>query len=109
MSKFHGSIGFITETTETSPGIWTESIEEKSYVGELLKTRASSNQSGAINPDVSITDTVSIIADGYALDNLAAIRYVLWRGARWSIASIEVSYPRLLLTLGGLYGKNPTE
>ena len=31
------------------------------------------------------------------------MRYVEFMGAKWKISSVEVQYPRLILTVGGVY------
>ena len=36
MAKFYGKIGY-SETNETSPGVWTETIIERNYYGDLLR------------------------------------------------------------------------
>lgn len=102
MAKFHGRIGFAVQT-ETSPGIWTEQITEREYGGDLLRFNRKAQSSGGVNDNLMITNEVSIIADAYLNENLYAIRYVTFMGAKWKVDSVSVEYPRLNLTLGGLY------
>lgn len=40
--KFHGKVGFMTEAQETSPGVWSDGILEKSYRGEYLPNQTQS-------------------------------------------------------------------
>lgn len=102
MAKFHGYIGFAVQT-ETSPGIWTEQITEREYGGDLLRFNRKAQSSGGVNDNLTINNEISIIADAYLNENLYAIRYVTFMGSKWKIDSISVEYPRLTLSLGGLY------
>lgn len=103
MAKFHGFIGFAGEQTETSPGIWTEGITDKEYSGDLLRFNRRVQGSGKVNDDMTISNQISVIADAYLNENLYAARYVTFMGAKWKIESVEVDYPRMIFTLGGIY------
>ena len=103
MAKFHGMIGFAGQQTETSPGIWTESVTEKEYSGDLLSFSRKTQNSGKVNDDMTISNQISIIADAYLNENLYAVRYVTFMGGKWKIDSVSVEYPRMIFTLGGLY------
>ena len=102
MAKFCGKIGY-AETKETSPGIWEEIITERSYYGELVRNLRRLESSGNINDNISIANEISIVADPFANQNFHSMRYVEFMGAKWKISSVEVQYPRLILTIGGLY------
>jgi hypothetical protein len=54
-----------------------------------------------LNDDISITNEISIISDPYANKNFHSMRYVKFMGTAWKVNSIEVQYPRLILSLGG--------
>jgi hypothetical protein len=43
------------------------------------------------------------VADQYANEHFFAIRYVEWAGTLWTVDSVEVQIPRLLLRLGKVY------
>ena len=103
MAKFHGIIGFAGDQTETSSGIWTEGITKREYAGDLLRFNRRTESSGKVNDDMKISNQISIIADAYLNENLYAIRYVTFMGGKWKIESVEVEYPRMIFTLGGLY------
>ena len=103
MAKWYGVIGY-AETSETRPGIYEEQIIEKSYRGDILQTTRRLQSSGQVNDDVEITNRISIIADPTITDmNFQAMRYISFMGAKWKITSVEIQYPRLILTVGGLY------
>lgn len=106
MARFSGKIGYAT-TSETSPGVWTETIVERQYYGDLTRQmRRWDSSSSSTNDNLTFSQDISIIADPYAFDNLHNMRYVIFRGIRWSIKSIEIDRPRVRLTLGGEWNGN---
>lgn len=102
MAKFYGVIGF-AETVETDPGIWEEKIVERSYSGDLIRNMRRLESSSSVNDNINITNEISIVADPYAEQNIYAMRYVAFKGSKWKISSVNVNYPRIELTIGGLY------
>lgn len=106
MAKFYGMIGFAYQQ-EIRPGVWKDEITERGYPGELLRFTRNSQSGANVNDDISLSNQISIIADAYANENLFAIRYVKFMGAPWKVASVEVQYPRLILTVGGVWNGEP--
>lgn len=103
MAKFYGPIGYAT-TVETRPGIYEEQIVERYYSGDLLRQSSSwSNASDSTNDDLKINIQISILADPFAYQNYHSIKYVGYRDAKWKVTSIDESYPRLTLHVGGVY------
>jgi hypothetical protein len=108
MAKFSGKIGF-AQTTETAPGVHEESIAERPYYGDIVTNRRVLGGSDQVNPDISLGNSISIVADAYANEQYFAIRYVEWAGVRWTVQDVEVQPPRLILRLGEVYsGNTPT-
>lgn len=107
MAKFYGNVGYIV-TEETEPGIWEEVIKTLPYCGDLTRNTSKFQVSGGVNDDISISNTISIIADPYAEANFQHMRFVEFMGAKWKITNVEVQHPRLLLTIGGLYHEQKT-
>lgn len=106
MTKFCGKIGFI-DTKETSPGVWTPKVIEKSYTGDVIRNIRRWDSSEYLNDDLSINNSISIVADSFAYDNLYKLKYVLWMGTKWKVTSVEIQRPRLVLNIGGIYnGQN---
>ena len=102
MAKFYGVIGYaVTEKTER--GIYEESIIEYEYVGDVIRNTRRLREAAKINDDITISNQISIIADPYASNNFHSMRYVSFMGSKWKVTEVEVQYPRLILTLGGLY------
>ena len=102
MAKFYGNIGF-AETVETEPGVWVEEMTVCPYYGDLVRNTRRLENSGGVNDNVNISNDISIIADPYANHNFHSIRYIEFMGVKWKVSNIEVRYPRLILTIGGVY------
>ncbi len=102
MAKFYGTIGFAT-TAETAPGVWTEQITERQYYGDLGRNSRRLQSAEHLNDDINISNELSIVSDPFARENFHSMRYVEFMGAKWKVSTVEVQYPRLILTLGGLY------
>ena len=106
MAKFYGKIGFVA-TVETSPGVWMPQITERSYYGDVTRNVRRLENASQVNDSINVANTISIIADPFANENFHSMAYIEFMGAKWKISSVEVQYPRLLLTIGGLYhGEN---
>lgn len=102
MSKWYGKIGYAV-TAETEPGIWEPSIIEKNYFGDMISDRRKRQNSGDGNDNISLANVISILADPFAYQNCSDIAYVEIMGTKWKVSDIEVQYPRLTLTIGGVY------
>lgn len=102
MSKFFGNIGYQT-TTETEPGLYEEEIVEHEYFGDVIRNSRRLQYSDNINPSITINKQISIVSDPYAVENFHNMRYVTYMNTKWIITSADVQYPRIILTLGGIY------
>ena len=102
MARFHGIIGY-SELEETSPGIWSEKIVERTYTGDMTKNFVNADSSPRINTNVKLSNIISIYSDPYANSNLFNIRYLKYLGGKWKVESVEIAWPRLILTLGDVY------
>ena len=103
MAKFGGKVGFIMPK-QTAPGVWVDGLlEEKTYRGDVLTNYAKWSSDQQVNDEFYISARLSIVADAFAYNNLAFIKYVEWMGTRWKILNVEPQRPRLILTLGGVF------
>ena len=103
MAKFYGVIGYAT-TEETKPDVWVETITERPYYGDIIReSRRVESSQDSVNEGVSLDNEVSIVADLYAQENINEMRYIKIRGTAWKITSVEVQYPRLNISIGGIY------
>lgn len=107
MAKFFGTIGFNEETVETTPGVWEQQVVERQYYGDLLRNSRRLQSTDQLNDDINISNEISIVADPYANANFHSIRYVEFMGAKWKVSNVEVQFPRLILTLGGVWNEQP--
>ena len=106
-NKWYGNVGYAI-SEETEPGIWEEKVVERSYYGDIVRNTCKFQISN-VNDNVDISNEISIVADPFAYDNFHAIRYVEFMGTNWNVNSVEPKYPRLILSIGGVYnGNTPT-
>ena len=102
MAKFYGKVGYGI-SKETAPGVWVDEIVERPYYGELVRNTRKMQMSDKVIDDINITNEISILADPFARDNFQYMRYVEFMGVKWKVTTIDVQFPRLILSIGGLY------
>lgn len=102
MPKIVCSIGF-GFSEETTQGIWEDRMIQKRYRAELIRNSSRLQSTDKVNSDIVLTNELSIISDPYARLNFHAIRYAEFMGTKWEVTTVSVEYPRLKLTLGGVY------
>ena len=111
MARFNDKIGYGQTVEDPSgSGIFVDQITEFSYYGDVVRNIRRLDGGEPINDDISVQNSISIVADEYANQHIFAMRYVRWAGVRWTITSVEVRPPRLILSLGTVYnGPVPTQ
>lgn len=103
MNKWHGIIGYV-EDVEDEPGIWVQKATEKRYFGDILKNSSRwSASNNSLNDNRIVDSQISIVADPYAFQHFSSIKYVEFMGAVWEVSSIKPEYPRLIISMGGLW------
>lgn len=102
MAKWFGMIGYAV-TVETAPDVWEESVIEYAYYGDLIKNTRRLQTSEYLNDNINIANEISILADPFAFHNFHNMRYATYLGTKWKVTNVEVQYPRLILSLGGVY------
>ena len=102
MARFFGAIGY-SVTEETAPGVHKEIITEKPYYGDVVRSTRELREGEQINDDISVQNSISIVADAYANEHIFAMRYIRWQGVLWKITKVDVQRPRLVLRLGGVW------
>ena len=105
--KFYGNVGFAVQE-ETAPDVWQEQLTKRPYRGDVIRRRRKWSNGEHLNSEFSIENEISIVADDYISKNIGLIRFVEWMGTYWKVNSVEVQYPRLILSLGGVYNGNTT-
>lgn len=101
MTRFFGAVGY-AESTRVD-GIVEEVITEREYYGDELRSLRYFQDSDSILGQVKQQTRISVIADAYALENYEDIRYVVKAGTPWTVDSVSVERPRLVLTLSDKY------
>lgn len=103
MAKFFGPIGYAVRI-EDRPGFHTDRIEEHNHVGEIQQNNSRwTASSDSTNDDLTLNHRISILADPFAQNNFHTMKYIRLMGTNWKITSVQVQYPRLILTIGGVY------
>lgn len=107
MAKWYGMIGY-GEMGETTPGNWDDQITERPYYGDVIRNVRKLQGADKVNDDLNIANEISVVADPFACQNFHRMRYIEFMGAKWKISNVEVQYPRLILTIGGVYNAGQT-
>lgn len=110
MAKFRGKVGYLLTEEESidgeGTGIWKEHILERTYYGDIIRNISRWESSGNLNDNISINNSVSIVADPFAIENFQLIKYVELHNQLWKVNTAEVQYPRIILSLGGVYNED---
>lgn len=102
MARFAGPVGY-GETVETAPGVHEDVITERTYYGDVVRNTRKLQDGEGVNDNLTVSNSISIVADAYARDHFHDIRYIRFAGTLWTVSDVEVQRPRLLLRLGGVY------
>lgn len=102
MARFCGMIGFVQEV-QTVPGVWDTPTIERLYYGDVTRNTRKWEPADQRNDNLVINNTLSILADDFALANCGVMRYAVLAGSKWKITNVEPQHPRIILTLGGIY------
>lgn len=104
MARFYGEVGY-GETVEdpVDSGVWKDVITEYPYYGDVVRNTAKFEGSEGLNNNIAVGNSISIVADKRAIEHFFDIKYVRWAGALWTVTSVEVKSPRLILSLGSVY------
>lgn len=102
MARYYGKIGFATQS-ETRPGIWEDTIEERPYKGDIMTNTRRFDTSEGINDDVVLSNRFSVVSDAYLLSHIPAMRYLEYMGTKFKIVSAEIERPRVSISVGGVY------
>ena len=104
MARFSDVVGY-GASVEDPPesGIWVDNITEKEYRGIVIRNTRRQEIGDEVISDLTVDNSISIMADKYAVDHFSMIKYVKWAGVYWTVTSVEVLRPRLVLSLGGVY------
>lgn len=106
MAKYYGMIGF-GETVEADPvnhpGVMKVVITEHPYYGDVISSNRRYEKGEGLNDNLNIRNEFSIVADPFASENFVNMRYITWLGSKWKITDVKVDFPRMTLSVGGVY------
>jgi hypothetical protein len=102
MRRFFGKIGYET-AVDKGDGIWEQELVARSYYGDVIRNATLIGNGEKVNDDLSVGNSISVVADAYAIHHFSTIRYVEWAGVAWKVEKVTLAHPRLILELGGVY------
>ena len=103
MAKYSGQIGYL-KTIEKESGVWVNEPVERHYYGDVIKNISKTyHQQNFVNNDITTNTIISIVSDPFVKENFQHIIFAEYMGVKWKVSNVEIAYPRILLTLGGIY------
>jgi hypothetical protein len=104
MARFYGEVGYGDSVeTPSGSGVWTDLITEAPYYGDVIRNTRKLDSGESLNDDITVNNSISIVADDFAIAHFFKIKYVRWSGVLWTVTNVEVKNPRLILSLGSVY------
>lgn len=104
MARFFGKVGYGQSVEkEDAPGVWVDEIVKRDYYGDVLRDITKLEQPQTLNKNIVVNNSISIVADKYAIEHFSKIKYVEWAGEKWTVTNVESKPPRLILTIGSVY------
>jgi hypothetical protein len=100
--KYSGKFG-LGSTVETVAGVWEDVITEVDYIGDVVQSTEAFSLEGSVLPQYRTTTSVSVLSGGVDKEDYTDLRYVTYAGQRWTIASVVVEPPRLVIYIGEVY------
>lgn len=109
MNKWYGRVGFMNTVYDSAHrGTFKEQFTLREYYGDILRmSQRWQTVADKTNDDVSVSHRISIVSDPFAAQHFHEIRFVEWLGTRYKAESVEVEYPRIIISLGGVYHGDP--
>lgn len=101
--RFYGVVGYALPAVEVAPDVYEEQIKEISYYGDVVSNSVQMRSDDKVNSDLTVGNSISVVADEFAFSHFHAIRYVEWAGVKWRVSDVTVQSPRLILRLGDVY------
>lgn len=100
--RYSGKLG-IVQQTQTSPGIWEETVTEHDVLGTMKQRSETLATGDNVLPRASTTTSVSLLAQGVGPQDNSMLRYLTHAGKRWTITTVVDQPPRIVLYFGEEY------
>lgn len=108
MAKWAGKVGYV-KNVEKERGDYEDTVTERTYYGDSIENHLRlQSSSDSTNGNFTMSMRISIVSDSFAIDNMAWIRYIEYKGTLWSVTDASPEYPRLILSIGGIYNGKTT-
>lgn len=103
MNKACITVGY-TRTVDEGNGVWVEKKTAVPYRCDLVDENFKrSDNTTSTNDNISFSTKFSIIGDEFAFSNCGTMKYVEFMGTRWTVSNVSIKYPRLIISVGGIY------
>lgn len=100
--KWFGEIGYFEET-ENVDGVTTNTFQTQQYYGDIIKNYKTNTDAGTVNEDFDVNNRISVVADPYLIGHFHRIAWITFMDVKFKVHSVELQYPRLIVSLGGVY------
>ena len=103
--KYHGIIGYdLSAEDPEEPGVWRPNFVEQPSTGDVLNMSTRwQPANNSTNDNIVLSKTINIMMDPFVSENFSKIKYAEYMGTKWRVESVTPNYPRISLTLGGVY------
>jgi hypothetical protein len=102
MAKVKVTVGY-GSSVNLGAGVWDNSITNREYTGTVVSETSSLSDDESVVGTSTVSNSISILADEYAIKHFQEIKFIKWDGAYYTVTSVSVRRPRLTLNLGGVY------
>lgn len=103
MAKASIKVGYVL-TENVGSGVWMPNrVLERVYKADVNRRSRRFNNDASVNGELTVSNELSIVADPYAFEHFHLIRYAEFRNSKWIVTNVSVEYPRLVMSLGGIY------
>lgn len=102
MAKQSAKIGYVSKVKDDHNKFVNEIIERKVAV-DILRNNFRMQYGEAINGTLRLSNRISFIADKYSFEHSSNLRYIVLDGQKWTISSFEITRPKIVLEIGGVY------
>ncbi len=102
MAKWYGTLGFV-QSSESAPGVWKDVVTKVETSGDLMQFEQRSQNSEKLTDDISFSNRISVLMDPFMMKNFQYLKFASFANSYWKVSSVNVQYPRMIFTLGGVY------
>lgn len=102
--KYYDDVTFVLQREDpNAPGNWKQYTVIKQYPGEWKRIESKWTPGDKTNDDKRVNNQLEIISDPFALLNWTQIRCVKYMNVQWSVNTVTLRPPRIVMEIGGLY------